>query len=51
MLFYFFILRQRKTNQFCDISLEVDDQKFPTHRCVLASASEYFRAMFTADVS
>ncbi len=38
----------RKEGAFCDVTIECDDgRRFEGHRIVLASASPYFRAMFS----
>ncbi len=42
--------KARKTGAFCDIVLKVEDKEFHAHRCVLASCSDYFNAMFTNGV-
>lgn len=42
-------LRLEKT--FTDVCIQVDQQEFPVHKCVLTSFSPYFRAMFTAGLS
>ncbi|XP_022106551.1 kelch-like protein 2 [Acanthaster planci] len=39
-----------KQKQLVDVVLCVEDEEFPCHRCVLASSSPYFHAMFTADL-
>ena len=39
-------LRQQAT--FCDVSIIVGDQRFPAHRAVLSSTSDYFQGMFTS---
>ena len=41
----------RKSEQLCDVILEVEGQRVPAHRIVLASLSEYFRAMFTGEMA
>ncbi|KAK7792616.1 hypothetical protein R5R35_009149 [Gryllus longicercus] len=41
----------RKENHFCDVTLSVDNVKFPAHRNVLASFSPYFKAMFTSKLA
>ncbi|XP_033624203.1 kelch-like protein 3 [Asterias rubens] len=40
-----------KDKQLVDVILCVGDEEFPCHRCVLASSSPYFQAMFTADLA
>lgn len=40
----------RKAEQLCDVTLKVEQTLFPAHRLVLAAASDYFSAMFTAEV-
>ncbi|XP_076804879.1 kelch-like protein 21 [Clavelina lepadiformis] len=37
----------RKDGKFFDVSIWVQDTSFPSHRVVLAAASNYFRSMFT----
>ena len=39
-------LRQQAT--FCDVNIIVGDQRFPAHKAVLSSASDYFQGMFTS---
>lgn len=34
---------------FCDVTLRVEGRDFPAHKMVLATASDVFRTMFTAD--
>ncbi|XP_071984049.1 kelch repeat and BTB domain-containing protein 12 [Engystomops pustulosus] len=41
------INRMRESAELIDIVLVAEGQKFPCHRVVLASFSQYFRAMFT----
>lgn len=40
----------RRTGTLCDVVLEVKGQRFPAHRLVLASTSEYWKAMFTINM-
>ena len=42
----------RKKGDFCDITLLIGPEKQPikAHRLILASASDYFRVMFTSDL-
>ena len=40
----------RKTNNLCDITLRVEGQDFPAHRCVLSAASDYFKALFSSEL-
>ncbi|XP_077283530.1 kelch-like protein 5 [Arctopsyche grandis] len=37
-------------NHFCDVVLIANGHRFPAHRLVLSSASEYFSAMFTGQL-
>jgi hypothetical protein len=42
----------RHSGAFCDVTVSATDGKpFPAHRCVLAAASGYFKAMFTSSLS
>lgn len=41
----------RESEQLCDVILEVEGEKIPAHRVVLASLSSYFRAMFTGEMA
>ena len=41
----------RKNSQLCDITLVVGDRRIRAHRLVLGAFSDYFSAMFTADMS
>jgi hypothetical protein len=36
----------RKERRFCDVVLRVNDDRYPAHKVVLASASSYFASMF-----
>ena len=40
------MIQYRKEERFCDVVLRVNDQRYPAHRVVLASASPYFASMF-----
>ncbi|XP_078591694.1 kelch-like protein 24 [Branchiostoma floridae x Branchiostoma japonicum] len=42
--------RQRKTGEFLDVVLQVEDEEFPCHRAVLAS-SPYFKAMLSSNLT
>jgi len=42
--------RQRLDGEFCDVVLVAEEKKFNAHRCVLATASEFFRTMFKTEV-
>lgn len=48
MLNYVFqaLHEQQKKSQLCDLSLVVENVSFPAHKCVLASYSDYFYALF-----
>ena len=39
--------KQTLDGSFCDVTLIVDGDEFPAHKCVLASCSDYFNKMFT----
>ena len=41
----------RESEQLCDVILEVEGERIPAHRVVLASLSSYFRAMFTGEMT
>lgn len=41
----------RESEQLCDVVLEVEGERIPAHRVVLASLSSYFRAMFTGEMA
>jgi len=41
----------REQNQLCDVLLKAAGSEIPAHRVVLASASPYFFAMFTGELS
>jgi len=41
----------RESQQLVDVSLSVDEQLFGCHRALLASASEYFRCLFTTNLA
>ncbi|KAK9502604.1 hypothetical protein O3M35_011343 [Rhynocoris fuscipes] len=41
----------RKQNEFCDITIVAEGQKFPAHRIVLSSFSPYFKAMFLSKLA
>jgi len=45
-----FLNRQRFDGEMCDVILVVEEKKFNAHRCVLATASAYFRTMFKTEV-
>ncbi|XP_072318005.1 kelch repeat and BTB domain-containing protein 3 [Eucyclogobius newberryi] len=40
----------RQQGLLFDFTINVQDQSFPCHRCVLAAASDFFRAMFEVDM-
>ena len=44
-------LRKQKT--FCDVVVRAgsSDRELPSHKCVLAAVSNYFKAMFTAGLA
>lgn len=41
----------REAEQLCDVVLEVERERIPCHRVVLASLSAYFKAMFTGEMA
>jgi hypothetical protein len=41
----------REAEHLCDVVLEVEGDRIPAHRVVLASLSAYFRAMFTGEMA
>ena len=41
----------RESEQLVDVTLSVDDRLFSCHRALLASASEYFRCLFTTSLA
>ena len=46
-----FFHRQRQEDLFCDVILVVQSVQFPAHRNVLSATSDYFKVMFTTNVS
>ena len=44
------LLKQTSDGSFCDVTLIVDGNEFPAHKCVLASSSDYFNKMFTVEM-
>ena len=38
----------RQQASFCDVNIIVGDQRFPAHKAVLSSTSDYFQCMFTS---
>ena len=42
--------KSRKENLLTDVTLDVEGQRFASHRCVLASSSEFFNSLFTNDM-
>ena len=44
------LLKQTSDGSFCDVTLIVDGDEFPAHKCVLASCSDYFNKMFTVEM-
>ena len=44
------LLKQTLDGSFCDVTLIVDGDEFPVHKCVLASCSDYFNKMFTVEM-
>lgn len=41
---------RQEDHLLCDCTLLIDKHEFPIHRVVLAASSEYFRALFTANL-
>jgi len=41
----------REQHLLCDVTVQVGNKNIPAHRAVLASASQYFHAMFTGEMS
>ena len=44
------LLKQTSDGGFCDVTLIIDGDEFPAHKCVLASSSDYFNKMFTVEM-
>jgi len=42
---------QRKSGQLCDVTFKCDGGDVKAHKCVLASVSDYFVALFTSSIS
>ena len=42
---------QRQAGHFCDVEIQCGGRVFPAHKCVLASVSKYFKAMFTTPLT
>ena len=40
--------QSRQQASFCDVNIIVGDQRFPAHKVVLSSASDYFQRMFSS---
>ena len=40
----------RRTNELCDVFLNVGNSKIPAHKIILSASSPYFRAMFTGEI-
>lgn len=38
--------QQRLSNQFCDITLLIEEEEYRAHKAVLAACSEYFNELF-----
>jgi len=36
---------------FCDVIITTAGRKFPAHKAILASVSDYFKMLFTTEVS
>ncbi|CAB4054301.1 KLHL20 [Lepeophtheirus salmonis] len=45
------LLELKRTKSLCDVSLQVGEDEYPAHKCVLSAASPYFKAMFTCNLS
>ena len=40
----------RKEGELTDVTMRVEGQTFPAHRCVLAASSQFFHGLFTNDM-
>ena len=43
------LLKQTKEGEFCDVTVQVENEKFHAHKAVLVSCSEYFMKIFNTE--
>jgi len=41
---------QKEHKNFCDVTLQVENEEFSAHKNILAACSDYFLKMFTIDM-
>ncbi|XP_057311311.1 kelch-like protein 20 [Hydractinia symbiolongicarpus] len=49
-ILYLMNQHRKENTKLCDVVLQVNKKKYPTHRSVLAACSPYFLAMFNGDM-